>query len=132
MAESEKKKRVLKQGETMRQRTEKAADGKNVRRLHTSTSKVSASLGSVTKTGKKEFYLPLPDNKLGRFLNKRRRLVPRYFSESWQELRQVAWPTRRETLKMTLAVFIFSVLLSLIITIIDYGLDKVFRKVFLS
>lgn len=51
---------------------------------------------------------------------------------SWQELKEVTWPTRREGLRLTGAVIIFSVIFGILIAIVDYGLDKLFRQVFLK
>lgn len=64
---------------------------------------------------------------IGRFLNKL--LLVNYFRASWQELKLVTWPGRRETWQLTLAVFIFAVVFGVAVAITDYGLDKIFRKV---
>jgi preprotein translocase SecE subunit len=58
-------------------------------------------------------------------------LVPRYFRNSFKELRQVKWPSRRETWKLTFAVLIFAVVFGFLVTITDYGLDKVIRRIVL-
>jgi len=71
----------------------------------------------------------MPDNRAGRFLNKRRSIIPSFFSEAWVELRQVVWPSRRETWKLTLAVFVFAIIFGLLVAITDYGLDKVFKRI---
>lgn len=55
-----------------------------------------------------------------------------YFKGAWKELRQVSWPGRRETWQLTFAVFVFAVVFGLAITVTDYGLDKVFKKVILK
>lgn len=127
------KKRTLKKTETVRQRSERAeaAEPKG-RHLKRTAGVVGKPFKAAHRVGKKEYYLPLPDNRVGRFLNKRRRFIPSYFREAWQELRQVTWPDRRATVRMTYAVFIFSAVLILLTTVVDFGLDKVFRKVFLS
>lgn len=80
---------------------------------------------------KKEYYLPLPKTKLGEKLNKRRHLLPRYLREAGAELKQTEWPNRRETWKLTFAVFLFAIIFGLVIALVDFGLDKVFRKVLL-
>lgn len=133
MAEEEKsKKRALKKPETMRERAERTANSKpKTRRLHKAASGLRRPVHVARRVGKKEFYLPLPDNRVGRFLNKRRSATPRFLKEAWLELRQVEWPNARTTMRLTLAVFIFSLVFGAIITIVDYGLDKVFRSVFL-
>lgn len=55
-----------------------------------------------------------------------------YVRSSWKELKQVTWPTRREGLRLTSAVIIFSVIFGALIAIVDYGLDKLFRQVLLK
>jgi preprotein translocase SecE subunit len=59
-------------------------------------------------------------------------IVPVYLRNAWRELIQVTWPSRRETLRLTTAVIIFSVIFGILIAITDYGLDKVFKKVILK
>lgn len=108
------------------------SEKKQPRRLKKASNSAKTSAGNVSKKAKREFYLPLPDNKTGRFLNKRRSLIPKYFRESWAEVKQVTWPNRKESLKLTSAVIIFTVVFGLLITITDYGLDKLFRKVLID
>ena len=59
-------------------------------------------------------------------------LFIKYFVESWRELKQVTWPGRRETLQLTFAVFVFAIVFGLMITVVDYGLNKLFEKILLS
>ena len=59
-------------------------------------------------------------------------LWPRYFRNAWRELRQVTWPSFRESLRLTSAVLIFAVIFGILIAATDYGLDKVFKKVILK
>ena len=59
-------------------------------------------------------------------------IVPRYVRNAWQELRLVTWPNRLETFRLTAAVIIFSAVFGVMIAIVDYGLDKVFKKVILK
>ncbi|MCA9344779.1 preprotein translocase subunit SecE [Candidatus Saccharibacteria bacterium] len=92
-------------------------------------SKIGNFFRKVFHIGRKEVYLPLPDNKAGRFLNKRRSFVPRYFIDSWKELKLVTWPNRKTTWQLTFAVFMFAFIFGALITVVDYGLDKVFRAV---
>ena len=60
------------------------------------------------------------------------KLVPTYFKNSFKELKLVTWPNRKESRQLTSAVIIFAVVLSLIVALIDLGLDKVFKKVILK
>jgi len=58
-------------------------------------------------------------------------LLP-YFYNSWRELRQVTWPTRRESRRLTTAVVLFALVFGLLIALVDYGLDKLFKQVLLK
>ena len=119
--------------ESMRDKAAASRDkAKKPRKIKTATDKALKPVGKIARVGKKEVYLPLPDNKAGRFLNKRRRVVPSYFSESWKELKQVTWPNRKQTVQLTIAVFIFAIVFAAFVGILDYGLDKIFRKVLLG
>jgi preprotein translocase SecE subunit len=133
MAEDKPKKRRLKQSVSVRERAEQATSAEpKTRRLSTTAKKVNKPLKTVSDFGKKEYYLPMPDNKVGRFLNKRRYVIPRFFKDAWAELRQVTWPGRRETMRLTLAVFMFAFIFGTLVAIVDYGLDKVFRSILLK
>lgn len=59
-------------------------------------------------------------------------LMPVYFVNSWRELRQVSWPNRRETWRLTLAVFIFAIVFGLAVAGVDWVLDQLFKKVILN
>lgn len=54
----------------------------------------------------------------------------RYLARSWAELRQVAWPNRRQTRQLTIAVIVFSTVFGIIIAVVDYGLGKLFKVLF--
>lgn len=59
------------------------------------------------------------------------KLTPNYFKGAWQELRQVSWPNRRETLRLGVAVFIFALIFGGLVALVDKGLDEVFKRVIL-
>jgi preprotein translocase subunit SecE len=59
-------------------------------------------------------------------------LVPPYFRNSWRELRAVTWPTGREARRLTLAVIIFAIVFGVMIAVVDYGLDKLFKRILLK
>lgn len=121
-----------KKTETIRERASKSETvSTKPRRLRRSAKSAARPLRALLHIGRKEYYIPLPNNRLGKFLNKRRRIMPRYFQQSWQELKQVTWPGRKETWKLTVAVFIFAVAFGFLVAVTDYGLDKIFRKVLL-
>lgn len=55
----------------------------------------------------------------------------RYVKGSWDELRQVKWPTRKATWALTLAVILFTLFFALVITSLDAGFKKLFEEVIL-
>lgn len=59
-------------------------------------------------------------------------LVPSYFLNSWREVRQVTWPSRRETWRLTMAVFVFAIVFGALVAGVDKGLDAVFKNVVLK
>jgi preprotein translocase SecE subunit len=132
MAEPAKKKRLLKKTETVRERSSKPVKEVKPRRLHAAKTQVARPLSHVARVGRKEYYLPMPDNKFGRFLNKRRSIIPRFIKESVSELRQVTWPTRSMTIHLTIAVFLFAFFFGLVVAATDYGLDKLFKQLIIK
>jgi preprotein translocase subunit SecE len=48
------------------------------------------------------------------------------------ELRKVVWPSRRETLRLTIMVIIVCVAVGLFLGALDYGFAELFAKVFLG
>lgn len=85
-------------------------------------------------TLKKEVHLPikLPDNKFGDFLSKKRKLpLATYFQESFRELKKVNWPTRKESLKLTLAVVVFTAIFTLFTALADLGISAVVERILL-
>lgn len=59
-------------------------------------------------------------------------LVPPYLRNSWKELKQVTWPTTREARRLTGAVLVFALVFGVLVAVVDYGLDKLFRTVLLK
>jgi len=53
----------------------------------------------------------------------------KFLGEVKSELAKVVWPTRAETVKYTLSVIIFSVVVAFVLGAFDYGLLKVFEAV---
>lgn len=98
--------------------------------------KITSSAGTKIKSTSgflaKDYYLPMPNNRFGRFMNKRRSFVPKYFKDSWVELKQVTWPGRKETWRLTFAVFVFAIIFGVLVAIVDKGLDALFRDLILE
>lgn len=65
----------------------------------------------------------------GRFV--KRFLIPPYFKNSWRELKMVTWPSRQQTRQLTFAVILFSIVFGILVALVDFGLDKLFKKVIL-
>lgn len=72
------------------------------------------------------------ENREEKFIHKNRTLTPSYFKNAWKELKQVTWPSNRETIRLAFAVFLFSIIFGTVIAVTDYGLDNLFRKVILK
>lgn len=59
-------------------------------------------------------------------------VVPSYFVNAFREVRQVQWPNRVETWRLTLAVFIFAIVFGALVAGVDKGLDEIFKNVVLK
>ena len=44
----------------------------------------------------------------------------RYLDESWSELKKVSWPTRQQTINLTMLVFIVSFAVGIFISVFDF------------
>ncbi len=133
MAEGKKKRRVIKKSETIRDKTNKRVeDQKKPRQIKKVTHKVGQAKKKTSAKAKKEYYLPLPNTRLGNWLNKRRTFIPQILRNAWNELRQVTWPNRSETIKLTVSVLLFALFFGSLIAGVDYVLDNVFRRVILN
>lgn len=124
--------KAKKTSQTVRERSQTGAT-KKVRRLKPSVPKPVSAASSGAKSALRPLKKPFqnkPMRFIGRILSKV--LLINYFRSSWRELRQVTWPNRKETAKLTIAVFMFAIVFGAIIALVDLGLDKVFRKILLS
>ncbi len=59
-------------------------------------------------------------------------IVPNYFKQAYTELRNITWPNLKQSRQLTTAVILFAIVFGFLVTVLDYGLDKVFKKVFLK
>jgi preprotein translocase subunit SecE len=55
--------------------------------------------------------------------------VVQFFRDVKAELLKVVWPTRQETIRYTVTVIIFSVVVALILGAADYGLLRGFEAI---
>lgn len=138
MAET-KKKRVIKKAETVRERVERGEQpGKRrvVKGTGSLVAKPFKAVGRAVAFVLRPFSFLLipfktkPARFVGRILSSI--LLFKFFRESWQELRQVQWPTAKETYRLTVAVFIFAVIFGAIVAALDEGLGIIFKKLFVD
>lgn len=59
------------------------------------------------------------------------RPLGRYVKGAWFELRQVVWPDRKSTLKLSLAVILFTALLTVFIVALDFGFEQLVKRILL-
>ncbi len=104
-------------GQTVRERTK--SDGRS------RTRRLKRGAGSLSAYGKKR----LPKKRQLRIGKRRIHLTPKFLRNAWAEIRQVQWPNRRETRKLTIAVIIFSIIFGVSIALLDYGLDKLSKEI---
>lgn len=132
-------KKSLKKSETIRERAAKAGSNKKPRRLKRTSKSVAKRFNLfgklLYKLAKPLSFLAIPlklkpVRLLGRTLSKI--LLFSYFAGSWRELKQVVWPNRKETIKLTTAVFMFAIFFAGIIAAADYVLDKLFKQLILK
>jgi preprotein translocase SecE subunit len=134
MAEKKSTRRI-KKPETMRQKVEKETTkntaSKKPRRLHqvkTTAKKPFVRFGNFLK---KEIHLPGAKHRSKSVLHKKRSIVPKFLINSWNELKLVTWPDRKQTAKLTFAVIVFAIVFGAMVAGVDYVLDKIFREVIL-
>ena len=138
MAETpNKKKRLVKNPETFRERAVKAGERQDKPSRASRVGRVSSKMtGPVTrpigKASRKVGSL-----KVLRWIRKPLRLIgkvllPVYLRNSWRELRMVSWPNWKQSRRLTFAVLIFAVVFGGSVAIVDYGLDKLFRHILLK
>ncbi len=123
----------LRNKQTVRERTQTSANAKP-RRLRGGAGKIRGGAQKAASFGRREYHLPLPDNKAGRLLKKRVkiRFVPKFIRDAWAEIRLVIWPGRRETTRLTFAVLVFSIIFGASVALLDVGLDRLFKEVIIK
>lgn len=55
-----------------------------------------------------------------------------YFVSALKELKNVQWPDRKTSWKLTFTVIIFSVIFAVITTSLDFGFEKLAKQIFLK
>lgn len=68
--------------------------------------------------------------KIAKQKNKKKRRSPaRFFKDIWSELKKVSWPTRKDLISYSLAVFAFIIVMAIVTGLIDFGLSELFQLV---
>jgi len=124
------KRRVVKNPETFRERAIKAVEAseqpKRNNRVRQAVGRFSGPVFRPIGRGLRTIFGLKPVRMLGRVV------FPRYFRNSWAELRLVTWPNWRESRQLTFAVLVFAVVFGAAIAGVDWGLDKVFKQLLLK
>ena len=128
-----KKKRRVKNPETFRERAQKASEAgskpKSTTRIRQAGGQATGPLRrTVSRAYNAKLLAPL--RKVLRFIG--RIIFPKYFRQSWQELKLVTWPSMKEGRRLTFAVLIFAVVFGAAIAGVDWILDKVFQHLLLT
>ena len=55
-----------------------------------------------------------------------------FVGETIGEMRKVVWPTRQETLRLTIMVLIVCIVVGIFLGVLDYGFGELVSKVFLG
>lgn len=131
MAKKNEEKSSKKPKTSLRERNIKAAEAKDkpkrIRKVATTAVKPVGKVGEVMK---REYHV-LPQKQNPGFFTKSRKITPSYFSNSWKELRKVQWPNFKNTWKLVFAVFVFAIGLGIAISLLDFGLEKIFKQIIL-
>jgi preprotein translocase SecE subunit len=132
-SKSEQAKRKVKNPETFRERALKAAVESDKPKQRTRVRDVVRGLFQPLRTAKRAvvnfpLFKPLrkPLHIVGLVI------FPRYFRNSFVELKQVTWPTWKESLRLTWAVLLFAIIFGTAVALVDAGLDAVFKRILLK
>lgn len=134
MARIKKPSLKAKKQETVRERAEKqrlrqSAEPRR-KKVASATAKPVKGLGKILT---KEFNpITVKKGKYSNLLSKRISLMPKYFINSYRELKEVHWLKPRQALSLTFAVIIFSVSIALFVQLLSYVFDKVVQEVILK
>lgn len=126
----QKKVRIRKTAPTIRERVE-------IEKVKAETpskkSLIQPKLAPIARPLKRVKLPKLPENRVTRILKRVSRIIfPRYFVNSWKELKQVTWPSRRETWRLTGAVIIFAIIFGAMVAALDKVLDILFKNLVLK
>jgi len=126
--EKDEEKKAKKQPESVRERAERAiAEANKPKRSEVNAGKQSRSKKLKIAKKKDKKAKAKKDKKPRRF-----HIIPKFIREAFKEIKLVTWPDARTTFKLTTAVIIFATVFSIMVSLVDYGFGKIFKKVFLN
>lgn len=134
MAESTSgKRRIVRNPETFRERAVKATTQSEQPRRRSQLAQWLSKPFRLLGRGLTRLFRIQPFRAVGFvFIWIGRILFPRYFRNSWRELRLVSWPNWQQSRQLTFAVLAFAIVFGALIAGVDYGLDKLFKQVLLK
>jgi preprotein translocase SecE subunit len=120
------KKRLVKKAETVREKAERVTtETAQPRRLHKTKRRIGAPFRLIGRIGRRL-------NKIKFFRIIGYIIVAPYFRNSFRELKHVTWPKFRESIRLTSAVILFAAVFGILVALVDFLLDKVFKQVLLK
>ncbi len=117
-----KKKRQIKNPETFRERAAKAVEASGQPKRASQVKQASSHVTGPVRRITSRIFNSAPF----------RILIPKYFRESWQELKLVTWPNWSEGRRLTVAVLIFAIVFGAVIAGVDWVLDRIFQHLLLK
>ena len=107
--------------------------GPRIRKTETSSKLDRVKKSQRKHAGKAKGKISAPAGKFFGFIGKGlRRIVPGFLAGAFYEIKRVSWPGRSETIRLTWAVFVFAIVFSIIVAMLDFVLDKIFRSIILG
>ncbi len=107
--------------------------GPRIRKTETSGKLEKAKQSQKDRAGKAKSKVGSPLSKVFGFFGKvLSKIVPGFLKGAFSEIRQVTWPNRSETIRLTWAVFVFAIIFSIIVAALDFVLDKIFKSIILG
>ena len=124
------KKSVKKSVKTSASASSKAVSAKEVAKATKSTTKTTIKKAEAEKTVAKKQIKPITKDAKKPFILIRPFVYfGRYVKESWQEIRQVRWPSRKVTWKLFLAILVYTLLFAVVIMLLDLLFTWLFNTV---
>ena len=129
-AKNKPKRRLRTAPQTLRERAEREAQKQEAKHEKV-TRKLRKPKPEKAPKKKRKIFAPFralwrPIRWLGKHI------IPGYFKSAFRELRQTTWPDRKQSRQLTLAVIIFSVVFGAFVSALDYGLERLFKIIFVK